>query len=201
MLMTPSSMLAKMIFLRVDKKHPVRAADNEFAFLRDRALLHHLHQAVELLAGGIGGFKQAPHAGEGFFHARLGDGLQQVVDRVDLERLHGILVKRSGKNEEGQRGFLFEQFLDDSESVETRHLDIEKDQARAQLLHHADGFDAVAALSDDFDLGEALQQESQLIAGRLFVIHNQGRDLHTASVPSLTNKLPHGEHDCLQEIL
>ena len=55
--------------------------------------------------------------------------LQQVVDRVDLERPQGELVVR---RDEDDRHAAAEQ-LEHLEAVELRHLDVEEQQVRLQL--------------------------------------------------------------------
>ena len=54
------------------------------------------------------------------------EGLQQVVDRVDLERLQGELVVRGDEDHVD----VLPQKLENFEAVELRHLDVEKDEIR-----------------------------------------------------------------------
>ena len=170
-------------FIGIDQEKPIAAFDHQLALLGHGALLHHLHQAVELLAGGVGSLEQAAHPQDGFFQPRLGDRLQEVVDGIHFEGLHGVLVISRGKNEERQARFLLQQALDHAKAVDAGHLHIQEHQMRIQFAHHAHGFNTVLSLADHFDVGKTLQQECQLVASRLFIIHNQRRDFHTAMNP------------------
>jgi hypothetical protein len=50
------------------------------------------------------------------------------------------------------------------------------------FLDQSDGFDAIFSLTDEVNFGETLQKESELIAGWLFVIDNDGVDGHVGKV-------------------
>ena len=114
--------------------------------------------------------------GAGFLH-RLGDPLfverlEQIVDRVYFECLHGILVEGGGKNDFGQRDLAIEQFLDYAKAVEARHLHIEKNQVGIVFADEIDALDAVLALGHDVDVANILQQEGEFVAGELLIVHD-----------------------------
>jgi fructose-specific component phosphotransferase system IIB-like protein len=52
------------------------------------------------------------------------------------------------------------------------------------FLDEREGFDAVFALADEVDVGETLQQESQFVARRLFVVDDERVDRHGGSTSS-----------------
>jgi hypothetical protein len=123
--------------------------------------------------------------GFGLLH-RLSDAflverLQQVVDGIDLERLHRILVKSRGKHNLGQGNFSIEKFFDNSKAVESGHLDIEKDQIRAVFFDEADGLETVLPLGHDVDVARAREQVGKFIAGELLIVHDYRRKGHAIS--------------------
>ena len=114
-------------------------------------------------------------------HSLLVERLQQIIDGIDLERFHGILVKSRGENDLGQGNFLVEKLLDDAETVESGHLDVEKDQIRTVLFDEADGLETVLPLRHDVDVAVALKQVGKFIAGKLFIVHDYGGKGHSFS--------------------
>ena len=112
-------------------------------------------------------------------HPLLVERLQQVVDRVHLERLDRILVKGGGENDLGKSDFLVEQFLDDAEAVEAGHLHVEKDQVGIVLADQVDAFEPVLALGHDVHVADIFQQEGKFVAGKLFIVHDDGGQRHS----------------------
>ena len=120
-------------------------------------MLHHLHQAVEFLACGVGIFEHAAHSQDGFFQARLGNRFQNVIDGIHFKGLHGVLIISCGKNEKWQRGFLLQQAFDHAKAVDAGHLYVQEHQMRIQFAHQAHGFHAVLSLAHHFDVRKALE--------------------------------------------
>src|SRR5581483_3582900 len=73
-----------------------------------------------------------------------------------------------------------EEFLDDREAIEPRHLHVEKNQVGIVFADQVHGFQAVLPLGNDFDVADILQQERELVARELFVIHDYCRKGHTS---------------------
>ena len=92
------------------------------------------------------------------------------------------MVVGSGKDDLRQRmlagAIAFHQALDDRKAVKARHLHIEKDQVGVMLLDEIDCLDAVAAVSDDFNAAQRVEQVLQLFAGQLFVVDDQRGESH-----------------------
>ena len=115
-------------------------------------------------------------------------GLEEVVNGVDVKGADGVLVIGRGEDDLGERvGFLaggeaglvaVKQALDDGESVEAGHLDIEKNQVRMVLLDEVNGFNAVGSLGEDFDASDFVEEEAELVAGQLFVVDDEGGERH-----------------------
>ena len=81
------------------------------------------------------------------------DRFQEIVDGVDFEGAHGVLVV-SGDEDDGSFG------ADEFENVEAGklgHLHIEKNQVGFVLGDGFDGFEAVGALGDHFDFWTELE--------------------------------------------
>ena len=88
------------------------------------------------------------------------------------------MVVSGDEDDKGQARFLFQQLLDDAESVETGHLHVQKYELRLERADHPDGFRAVLPLRDHFHVRETFEEECEFVARRLFIIDNQRRQLH-----------------------
>ncbi len=83
------------------------------------------------------------------------EGLEQIVDGVDLKGADGVLIVGGGEDDLGQGGALLEQFLQHSEAVEAGHLDVEEDEVGLVGADEFDGFDAVDAGGENLGVGES----------------------------------------------
>jgi len=115
---------------------------------------------------------------DGFGDAGFVEGLEDVIDGVDVEGLHGVLVEGGGENDVGDFELAFDQLFEDAEAVEAGHLDVEEEKVRGMLFDEIDGFEAVLALGQEINFGEGFQEEGQLFASGLFVVDNDGVDGH-----------------------
>src|SRR5690348_425501 len=147
----------------VHQHHAVSAFDHKLAGLRARTLFDHLHQAVKLLEGSFRGFQHSSHPLQSLFKPVPLDGLQKIIDSIDLERPDGIVIISSYKNKVRQMGIPVEQFLDDAKAVQARHLDIQKYEVRTQFPNQAHRFHAILPLPDDLDLRKIPEQVSQFV--------------------------------------
>jgi hypothetical protein len=105
-------------------------------------------QAKERLEGGGieggragGAAASAPNGGP---KALVLERLQDVVDGVDVERAEGVFVVRG--DEYDGRPALGRDPVEDLETVQPRHLDIQEDQVGVQVLDASDGVVPVGAL-------------------------------------------------------
>ena len=94
--------------------------------------------------------------------------LEQVVDRVDLERLQRVLVVGG---DEHHRDVLLDQ-LEHLESVQFRHLHVEQQQIRLEVGDGLDGFEAVRALGDHFHPRFLFEVLAENGARRRLVVHD-----------------------------
>ena len=102
---------------------------------------------------------------------RLGEALgaerlQQVVDRVHLERADGVAVVGGDEND----GDVAADELEHVEPVELRHLDVEHQQIGLQLGRCFHRLESVRALGDDLDVGVVGQPLAKNPARERFVI-------------------------------
>ena len=180
--------------LRIHKKKSSGAPHHQFGILRRRPLFNHLHQLIQFLLSRFRGLHRAPDFPHGLFQARPRDGLQEIVNGVDLESMNGILIVCSDKDEKRHGKFFLEQLLDHTEAIEPRHLHIQENQLWSKVADQVHGLQAIFPLTHDLNFREALQQERQLIARRLLVIHNQSRNFHagnSTSTPGLKRPRAH----------
>src|SRR5262249_1372100 len=77
------------------------------------------------------------------------DRLEQVIDRVHLEGLKRVRIKRRDKN----CGWHVRDtdLFDDLEAAQSGHLDIEKNQGGVSGANFLDGRNPIIAFADDFD--------------------------------------------------
>ncbi len=152
----------------------------------------HLEQGVD--AGGFGfradaGFERGgggfgtvvEHAGAGAFNGLEDAGaverLEQVIDGVHVEGADRVLVVGGGEDDERQviEAAMVDEVLEDGEAVEARHLDVEEDDVGLVLFDELDGFNAVGAFGEDFDVADGLEQVLQLFAGQLLIVDDESR--------------------------
>ena len=117
-----------------------------------------------------------PGALDGFGQPALVHRLQQVVHGLQPEGFHGVLVVGCHEDEMRQLDVLFPQPPDHAQAVQTRHVDVQKNQFRLQLLDQFDGLQTVGTSCNYFDFREILEQVGKLVAGQLFVIHDNCRE-------------------------
>jgi hypothetical protein len=98
--------------------------------------------------------------------------LEQVVDRLHLERAKRVAVERGDEHDRRRR--LPGDRLEDTERVEVRHLDVEKEQLRLERGHLLDRLPSAGACSNDFDLAGFLCQADDAPAGNGFVVGYDG---------------------------
>ena len=70
---------------------------------------------------------------------------------------------------------VFEQPARHLETGQPRHLDVEEDQIGLQSLDDVQRLEAIARLTDDLDAADLSEQEPQLIARQLLVVHENGQ--------------------------
>ena len=99
--------------------------------------------------------------------------LQQIIDRIHLERAHSILVERRRKHHLGNRHLAVQQLLQHAKSVQTRHLNIQKHQVRLMRPDQFNRLDSIGSLRENFDSTSSLQQILQLLPGQRFVIDDE----------------------------
>ena len=114
--------------------------------------------------------RRGAHARQSGGEAGGHDGLQKVVERVDLEGLDGVLVVGGGEDHLGQFFEAFQQF----EAGHAGHLDVEEEKVGRELRDHRERFLAVARFAGDLDLGMLQQQAAQLQAGKALIVDDQG---------------------------
>ncbi len=92
--------------------------------------------------------------------------------------MHGVVIEGGGDDDVGDFEFALDEFLEDAEAIEARHLDVEEDEVGGVFLDEVDGFEAVFALADEGDFGEGFEKEGELLAGGFFVVNDDGVDGH-----------------------
>ena len=121
--------------------------------------------------GDAGRFQLLPRLLHRLRHPLLVERLQQIVDGIHFEGLHGVLIERRGEDDLRHRHFAVEQLLDHAKAVEPRHLHIEKDEVGRQVFDQVDGLNAILALRDHVDV-DLFQQKCEFVARQLLVIDN-----------------------------
>jgi hypothetical protein len=102
----------------------------------------------------------------------LADGLEDVVDRVELERLDRVVVVR-GDEDDWWRGLEAGQHLGQLEAVEAGHPDVGEDRVDAALLQHAQGLGGVVGRGDVPDPSVVLEQPGELVERGTLVVDDE----------------------------
>ena len=84
------------------------------------------------------------------------------------------MVEGGGEDHVWDFQFAFNELLEDAETVEAWHLDVEEDQVGIVFLDEVDGVEAVLALGDEVDFRKSFQEEGEFIPGGLFVVNDDG---------------------------
>ncbi|KAF5036660.1 hypothetical protein DSECCO2_572760 [anaerobic digester metagenome] len=108
------------------------------------------------------------------------DGLEQVIHGVLLEGGHGVLVKSGDEDEKGHVDAVHG-LAQHVETVLAGHADVEEHEVGPVRLDGGQGR-AGAVGFGDLDVGVGAEQVGELVASRLFVVHDQGAQLHGATV-------------------
>src|SRR4029434_8335235 len=99
-----------------------------------------------------------------------------------------------GCHEDCARHALGANGLQDSETVQPRHLDIKKKEMRLVALYRGHGGAAACAFTGDFNLRVALKQRAESLACERLVIYDQRPDFHvTNGIFTVTREPPAGE--------
>ena len=96
------------------------------------------------------GANETDHTIDGLREALTTDGLEDVVERVNLERRERVLVVRRHEHDCGH--LRRSDLANHLEPVELRHLDVEEHEVRRQATNLIDGRTTVATLADDVDV-------------------------------------------------
>ena len=149
--------------IRVSCPDPGEPVDRLARATRHRLVAIHVHGALDALERG----EQSIAA----------EWLEQIVDRLELERGDGKFVVR--RREDDRR--LVRDRAQNVEPIQLGHLDVEKDEIGLDLIDHADGRASVGGLADELDPVDGGQQVAQLPAGDRFVLDDDGSCLHTGA--------------------
>jgi hypothetical protein len=141
-----------------------------------------IYKLLEAVGCGRLCFEHFASTVDGLGETALVEGFQDIINGADVEGLNRVLIEGRGEDHVGHFHFALDQLFQDTETVETGHFYVKKNQIGEMFLDQSDGFDAIFSLTDEVNFGETLQQESELIASRLFVIDDDGVDGHVGEV-------------------
>ncbi|PYP77908.1 MAG: hypothetical protein DMD25_08180 [Gemmatimonadetes bacterium] len=119
------------------------------------------------------------NAVEGLAEALRTERLEEIVQRLDLERGHGVAVEGRRKDDVG----VVSELLEDFEPVALGHLDVEEQQIRPDRVDGPNGGRAVARLAGDRDPRHVGEQVAQLLARERLVIGDDGPDERRFALP------------------
>ncbi len=152
-------------FALIDEQKAALGADDDATGLGFGGLgagLDDAQEGVELgVAGGVagGGFGAAgADFVDGLEDAGAVEGFEEVVDGVEFEGSHRVLIVGGGKDDVRQGDLFSDEALEDGEAIEAGHLDVEEDDIGLVGADKLDGFDAIATLGDYFDALGGLEE-------------------------------------------
>lgn len=160
-------------FIGVDEQKPLTGFHQQLDW-RSGAGAQALQKTFQ--APGVGGLRAHHLAGasKGATDAGFVKGLEQIVHGADFEGFERIVIVGSGEDHVRERKLFFDKLAEDAEAIEAGHFDIEEDNVGAFVLDEGEGFEAVAGLADNRDVGEPLEEKDKLIASGLLVVHYEG---------------------------
>src|SRR6185437_5055749 len=100
------------------------------------------------------------------------DRLEEIVDRVDVEGLDGVLVVR-GDEDDGRQP-IGRDGVEHLEAVEVGHLHVEEYKVGAVLEDRFDRFAASAALTNDRHARHVTEQRANAFPGKGFIVDDEG---------------------------
>jgi hypothetical protein len=164
----------------IDEEHALLGADEHFGGLRRGGLRSGelVDELFESIGGAGLGFDFAFYFLNGFREAGFIEGLEDVVDGVNIEGLDGIVVEGGGEDDVRDFEFPFDEFLEDAETVEAGHLDVEENEVGGVFLDEVDGVEAVFALSQEVNFGEGFEEKREFLTRGFFVVDDNGVDGH-----------------------
>src|ERR1044071_7186178 len=113
----------------------------------------------------------------------VGEGLEQVVERVHLERLERVGVV-GGDEDDGRDSFQL-YLREHVEAVHAGHLYVEEEEVGRPSADLRDGLRAAAALVDEFDVGVFGGEVPDRAAGHGLVVHDERPNLPRLSAHSV----------------
>src|SRR5579863_8019751 len=127
-----------------------------------------------------------PDAVEHLLETLLVVRFQQIIERVNLERLQRELIVRSYEDNLGQRRRKGGGHL---KTVQLGHLHVQKHDVRPQTFHRGQGLRAVAGFADHLEIRGGFEQPHHFAPRRTLVVNQQDFDRHEMeSSPSLPGR-------------
>ena len=105
--------------------------------------------------------------------------LHQVIDRLRLESADRMVAISGHEDEE--RRFDLHHALDDGKAVKSRHLNIKEHKIGFMRLYGANGFAAIGAGFDDFNILMRFQTKLEALNSQAFVVDEDRSDGHAAT--------------------
>src|SRR5262245_9503744 len=105
------------------------------------------------------------------------DGLDQVVERAHLEGPEREFV--IGRREDHERHRV--ERREEIEARLARHLHVEEEELRLQILERLPGGPGVRGLADDLDLGILAEETAELVSREALVVHDESFHRGTVS--------------------
>ena len=153
---------------------PLNSASSAAPFLRFRSCpaLELREQAREqcLALLGIALCVPRPHARQGLAEAFLVEGLQEIVHGTDLESLERVSVV--GRDEHQRGELLGRERARQIDAVQRVHLNVEKQELRAQLTNGGKCRAAVAEFADDVEVALGCAEFPQRAPAGQLVVHD-----------------------------
>ena len=125
----------------------------------------------------------APRSIDRHFETRGINRLQQIVDGVDFEGLNRVLIVRRHENNVRRRTRVHH-VARHFEACQPGHLDIKEDDVGLQSIDGRECLDSVAGLADHLDAANAPEQKAELVARQLFVVDQNGPQVHLTPSPA-----------------
>uniref|UniRef100_E6Q049 Uncharacterized protein n=1 Tax=mine drainage metagenome TaxID=410659 RepID=E6Q049_9ZZZZ len=167
----------------IDEQHAALHLDDELAghgagwsgLVSTEQFEQHGHVRLFGAAAGVYFNQAGAGAFDSLKDASLIERLEQIIDRVDIEGADRVLIKGRGEDDLGHAldKLMINEVPKESESVETGHLDIEKENVGLMDGDEFDGLNAVGGFGENLHISGGIEEKTQLFARQGFVVNDE----------------------------
>ena len=117
-------------------------------------------------------------------------GFEQIVHRMNFKSLQGKFIVSRDEYYCGQ--VLPFESGENTETIQFRHLDIQKNEIRRKLLNGRNGFLPIGALAENRDVRFIFQKLPHALSRQRLIVDEKHPGFHVRSQPNINRAAPQG---------